>query len=244
MSQQAIDFGSFPNDPSADPIRAAFAKVQNNFTELYSVTFATGVVSLTAGAGLATSSRTGNIVISANIPNVTIQTSSSLTVGVGAPATTTTATINYGNTPFYIGLASTISTTNVVATSLTGTLTTAAQPNITSVGNLTVLNVISSITAANFYGNFIGTQFTGTFTAPGSNTQILFNQQGNINAAAYLNYTGTNLTMTGNIIATSNVNAGNANLGNTVTANYYYGNFLGPASNSSTVTSSAQPNIT
>jgi hypothetical protein len=48
MAQQIIDFGAFPNDPAADPIRAAFAKVQNNFTDLYSTTLTTGVVSLTA----------------------------------------------------------------------------------------------------------------------------------------------------------------------------------------------------
>ena len=35
MSQQNIDFGTFPDDPDADAIRTAFQKVQNKFNELY-----------------------------------------------------------------------------------------------------------------------------------------------------------------------------------------------------------------
>ena len=33
MAQQNIDFGAFPDDPSADAIRSAFQKVQENFDE-------------------------------------------------------------------------------------------------------------------------------------------------------------------------------------------------------------------
>ena len=35
MAQRNIDFGSFPDDPSADAIRTAFQKVQENFTEVF-----------------------------------------------------------------------------------------------------------------------------------------------------------------------------------------------------------------
>jgi len=34
MAQQNIDFGTFPDDPSADAIRTAFQKVQQNFNEI------------------------------------------------------------------------------------------------------------------------------------------------------------------------------------------------------------------
>ena len=34
MAQQNIDCGTFPDDPSADAIRTAFQKVQQNFTEI------------------------------------------------------------------------------------------------------------------------------------------------------------------------------------------------------------------
>jgi len=73
MTQQIIDFGAFPNDPAADGIRDAFAKVQNNFTDLYSATLNTGVQTITAGPGLAQNRTTGNVVLRANISNVTIQ---------------------------------------------------------------------------------------------------------------------------------------------------------------------------
>lgn len=35
MTQQSINVGNLPNDGTGDPIRAAFQKVNNNFTEIY-----------------------------------------------------------------------------------------------------------------------------------------------------------------------------------------------------------------
>lgn len=35
MSQQTIEVGASSNDGTGDPIRTAFIKVNNNFTELY-----------------------------------------------------------------------------------------------------------------------------------------------------------------------------------------------------------------
>ena len=101
MAQQKIDFGAFPNDPAADPIRAAFQKVQDNFTDLYATTLTTGVVSLTTGPGLTQNRTTGQVLVSANIASLTIQTQNGLTVGVGAP-TGTSATITNSATPIVI----------------------------------------------------------------------------------------------------------------------------------------------
>ena len=243
MAQQIIDFGAFPNDPAADPIRAAFAKVQNNFTDLYSATLTRGVDTITSGAGLTQNRTTGNVILSANISNVTIQTTSGLLVGVGAATGTSATIVNY-NTPFVIGLSTTISTTNIIAANLTGTIRTAAQPNITSLGTLISLGVTGNVTASNFLGNVVGGQLSGTFTSPGSNTQIIFNNRGNLGAAANLRYTGTTLTLTGEFTATGNIVAGNVQGGNLVSANYFQGTFLGPAGTASQVSASNQPNIT
>jgi hypothetical protein len=243
MAQQIIDFGAFPNDPAADPIRAAFAKVQNNFTDLYSATLTRGVDTITSGAGLTQNRTTGNVILSANISNVTIQTTSGLLVGVGAATGTSATIVNY-NTPFVIGLSTTISTTNIIAANITGTLRTAAQPNITSLGTLVSLGVTGNVTASNFLGNVVGGQLSGTFTSPGSNTQIIFNNRGNLGAAANLRYTGTTLTLTGEFTATGNIIAGNVQGGNLVSANYFQGTFLGPAGTASQVSASNQPNIT
>ncbi|KAG6943709.1 hypothetical protein JG688_00017471 [Phytophthora aleatoria] len=63
----------------------------------------------------------------------------------------------------------------ISATSLTGTLQTAAQPNITSVGTLTSLNVYGTITASNLagfltYGNQAAITTVGSLTELGINT--------------------------------------------------------------------------
>lgn len=44
MAKQTINIGQVPNDKNGDPLRVAFDKINQNFTELYNLT---GVVSLT-----------------------------------------------------------------------------------------------------------------------------------------------------------------------------------------------------
>jgi len=98
----------------------------------------TGVTRISAGAGIQLSGNTGNITISApatggSVTSIAVS-SNSLTVS-GSPITTSgTISINLPNV-------------------FAGTLTTAAQPNITSVGTLTSLNVTGNATAGNVYAN-------------------------------------------------------------------------------------------
>jgi hypothetical protein len=40
MTQQLINIGTSPNDGSGDPLRVAFAKINNNFTQLFATGFA------------------------------------------------------------------------------------------------------------------------------------------------------------------------------------------------------------
>ena len=113
-----------------------------------------------------------------------------------------------------------------VANYFTGVFTTGAssQPNITSVGTLTGLSIsgTGSITGANLVSaNF----FTGTLTTP---------IQPNITQVGTL----------GNLNVQGNIAAGNISGANLISANYFIGNFWGAANTASTVTSSAQPNIT
>jgi hypothetical protein len=118
----------------------------------------------------------------------------------------------------------------------TAVLTTSAQPNITSVGTLTGLNVNGTVTAANFTAN------TGVFTGNGANLT---------------NLTGANVTgavayaTTANSVAGANVSGTVANATYAVTAgtaNSVAGaNVSGQVSNSlvaGTVYTNAQPNIT
>ena len=287
MAQQNIDFGDFPNDPHADPIREAFQKIQNNFTELYATQFSSGVVEVVAGQGLAQNRTFGNISLTANISNIRISTGStnSLVFGTTSSPTHGNVTTTTSLTPIYIDLAPTITTVNsnfsgttttsnlrvtglvktslipegdelldlgspthrwkdlyisgntinmgaialqeqdsslvvpnilvagnidagaIAAGTVTGNLTTAVQPNITSVGTLEQLQVASTITAnALIAGTFSGNVILpdgANMQAPGSNMQIVFNDSGNAAAVPGMTFDKANtlLTIQGNIVS-------------------------------------------
>jgi hypothetical protein len=116
------------------------------------------------------------------------------------------------------------STGDLSATLLTGTLTTNAQPNITSVGTLTGLNVNGTITAVNFTAN------TGVFTGNGSGltniqggnvignvtsaiTANFANYAGNVTVASQSNITSVG-TLTGlNVSGNASFTGSNISLG-------------------------------
>lgn len=58
MSQQIINIGALPNDGTGDPIRVAYGKINNNFTELYGG-FSQYVSRIIAGSGVSISPTTG-----------------------------------------------------------------------------------------------------------------------------------------------------------------------------------------
>lgn len=230
MSQELIDFGVFPNDPDADAVRTAFQKTQNNFTELYTLTVSTGVVSVQPGAGIAVNQTQGNVTVTANISSITVQTSNNLVVGVGTP-TGKTATITTASTPIAIDLASNITVNKITANFISGALTAGPQPGITGIGALSNLSVTGDITANAFIGNVIGGTISGVFTAPASNTQIIYNNSGVIDGSPDLTWDGSTLTVRGDVdanniqsntlTAVGNILAGNANLGNIARANSF-----------------------
>ena len=92
-----------------------------------------------------------------------------------------------------------------------------AQGNVLAQGQVSATGNI--VTAQYFVGNFLG-NITGNLSVGGSNTQILFNQNGNVGAAGGLTYnSGSNvLTVLGVISAQSNVIAGNVSLTSSVFA--------------------------
>jgi len=115
MTQQYIDFGSFPNDPSAESIREAFQKIQDNFTDLYTNSLKQGVLEVVPGFGLRNEDEriSGNLVVYANVANVTIKTTpNSLVVKPELSTSFSNVAVVSDTTPFVIGLANTISTVN------------------------------------------------------------------------------------------------------------------------------------
>jgi hypothetical protein len=110
-------------------------------------------------------------------------------------------------------------------------LTAGPQPGITGIGALSNLSVTGDITARNFRGNLIGGTISGTFTAPASNTQLMYNKSGVIGGSPDLTWDDLTLTVNGDIeadniqsntlTAVGNIVGGNANLGDTATANHF-----------------------
>jgi len=218
MSQQNIDFGTFPDDPDADAIRTAFQKVQNNFNELFSTTTAGEVISVnrSPGAGIQVNSPTGNVIITANIACVQVATSS-LSIGQGGNGGTSATITGSAQTLFVDINPANVFSNNFAAVggglaNLTGTLTTAAsaQPNITSVGTLASLTITANITAGNVYANSgtVGaSSLVGTLTAAASSQP--------------------NITSVGTLTALTMASTGNIAGGNAVSANYFFGDGSG-----------------
>jgi hypothetical protein len=172
MSQNNIDFGTFPDDPSADAIRTAFTKVQNNFNQLFDANANSAVLSInrTPGAGITVNNPTGNVVVSANIACVQVSTSS-LSIGRGvngfssATITSSAQTLVVDLNPNLVLSNYFASTSNSLAI-FNGNLSTNsnAQSNVTSLGTLVGLNVSgnASFTGSNIYiSNVSNLRITG-----------------------------------------------------------------------------------
>ena len=138
---------------------------------------------------------------------------------------------------------------NIVATNLTGTLLTAAQPNVTSLGNLTALNSSGTIQTTGGiigYGGLTGTLQTAAqpnVTSLGNLTSLA--SSGTIQTTGII-YSNANIastsTTTGAIIVNGTVGgigvAGNINAGNVNATNFVATSFVG------TLLTAAQPNVT
>jgi hypothetical protein len=70
MAQQTINIGTVANDGTGDPLRTAFDKVNDNFTELYSDD-AGDVNQVTGTGGITASPTTGNVVVNLDDDSIT-----------------------------------------------------------------------------------------------------------------------------------------------------------------------------
>lgn len=133
--------------------------------------------------------------------------------------------------------------------------------NVTNSSDVMTFNTLGNVRAANFIGNVIG-NISGNISAPGFNTQVIFNSSGTFGTSANLTFNGSELVITGNANATvfNGSGAGLSNLpGANVTgavslantANSVAGaNVTGTVANANlalfanSIVSSSQPNIT
>jgi hypothetical protein len=201
--------------------------------------------------------------------NVLMKLNTSNTAGAPTWLTVLTSTSSDGNAVFntvtanYIGNGARLNSINGANVSkvanatyadTSGTVVTAAQPNITSVGTMTALNVNGNVTAQNFIGNIVG-----NFNVPGANTQVLYNLNGSAGANPFFTFNSDTKTLTvsgGRMVSgvfeggggnLSNIQAGNVT-GTVASASYAANagnaNTATTAVTASTVTSASQPVIT
>ena len=129
-------------------------------------------------------------------------------------------------------------TGTIGAASLTGTLTTASQPNVTSLGTLTTLNVSGIITGANITAN------TGVFTGNGSSLTALNASNVSTGTLAQARLANASLTLGSTSLTLGSTVTTVAGL-TSITSATFVGDLTGNVSGSAaTVTTNAQPNIT
>jgi len=223
MAQQIIDFGSFPDDPDADPIRAAFEKTQTNFTDLYRLTTSSGVLSInrTKQPGISVNSSTGNVLVSADFSRLNVQTTS-LEVGLTPNSLGYATTVNNAIQTLFIDLRdnSYISNSLVVGNPNTApNVMIGAVPN-TSMG-LGDIVANGTITGNIILGNLANIAGNVNVTGNVNITNNLFANNGNFttNVNVGANLSANNADITTNVNVGANLSASNANITNNVEAN-------------------------
>jgi len=156
------------------------------------------------------------------------------------------------NSRFYGDINGNILGTTASFTSVTGTLLTASQPNVTSLGTLNSLAVTGNVTAGNVNSSFYGDQFGNSTGTSGSFTNVT----GTLQTAAQPNVTSlgtlTELVVTGNVTAgnvagtqfSGNIVGATGNFSGNVNTNNIIGTIGDFTTVNGTLQTSAQPNIT
>jgi hypothetical protein len=153
------------------------------------------VTSIQNGNSNVTTFANGNVTVSsAGVANV-LEVTSTGTITSGTASVTGTVTGGNIVTTGTVSATGNITGGNLSGANLTGTLLTASQLNITSVGTLGSLSIIGTVTGGN-----IATAGTVSATS-------------NITTAGNLSVTG-NVTTSGLISATGNITGNNVNIGN------------------------------
>ena len=177
----------------------------------------TGAVGITGNVSAANVNASGNISVAGNVNAGNVITAGTANIG-------TLLTNNINANALTSGTVSSDRLTGIYAISISGlaaaanTVTDAAQPNITSVGNLTSVVVVGNVTGGNL--NTAGrVTATGNINGGNINTAGLVSATGNITGG---NLNATGLSLSGNVVSAIN---STANI--TTSANVSGGNILG-----------------
>jgi hypothetical protein len=197
-----------------------------------------------------------NVTGNANVGNVSATNGTFTNVSGNGSSLSSITGANVSGQVSFAATANSVAGANVSGTvssaTTAGTVTTNAQPNITSVGTLSSLSVNGNITASNIVG--ILANGSSNISIPASAGNINFSRGGSANIVVI---TGTGANIVGTLDVT-----GNATLGNVSATNGTFTNVSGngsaltsitganvtgtvsSASTAGTVTANAQPNIT
>ena len=201
LSQLDANFATVPN--YANTAGNVVNAVQANITSVGTLTF----LSVRGNVNSGNLKTTGAVSASGNVSAGNINTGGAVSAygTITGGSLTTAGNITGGN----LSTGGRVSATGTITG---GNLTTPGQ--ISAQGNILAQGIISAtgniVTAANFVGNFLG-NITGNLSVGGSNTQVLFNSNGNVGAAGGLTYnSGSNtLGILGVVSAQGNIYGGN-----------------------------------
>ncbi len=182
----------------------------------------TGNLNVTANANI-----TGNVTASRLVSNIATGTAPIQVTSTTRVANLSVAYANVSDFAVVTSQSTGIYYPVFVSGSSTANYALAANSGISA--NIANGTIIATTVVGNLTGNVTGNvsgNISGTFVAPGSNTQALFNDDGNVNASSGFTFNkSTNLlTVTGNISGGNLTTAGalsvtgNANVGNLGTA--------------------------
>jgi hypothetical protein len=201
LSQLDANFATTPQ--YANTAGNVVNAVQANITSVGTLTS----VSVTGNVNSGNLRTTGSVSATGNIAAGNIATGGTVSAfGTVTGGSFVTAGNITGANVFTGGRVS--ATGNITGGNITTSGRVSAQGNILAQGIVSAVGNI--VTDANFVGNFLG-NITGNLSVGGSNTQVLFNLNGNVGAAGGLTYnSGSNtLGILGVVSAQGNISGGN-----------------------------------
>ncbi len=205
-----------------------------------SVTGIATAASVVGGVITGSSASVTGVITGASVVGGVITGSSASVTGVVTGASVVGGVITGSS----VSVTGNVMANNVSATDLAGTLSTAAQTNITSVGTLTALAVTGNITSGNVQGTLhSGNTVSVTGVITGESVVGVNITAGNISASGIVtgnvvsadvfsgtsvsasgNVSGGNIVTIGRVVATGNVTANNITLGGQLTTiGYIFG---------------------
>jgi hypothetical protein len=215
MTQQVIDVGNVANDGQGDPLRTAFIKTNNNFTELYNIGGISGIANGTSNIGIV---EDGTVSISsANVANVFVVSGTGATNlgllisnNISATGNVTVGGLYFGNGSQLTGVISSAPAALITGSTLSANVT---SSSLTSVGILTSVSVSGNVQGGNL-------RTAGAISASGNILGQNISTVGDL--AATGNITGGNVTTSGQLSVTGNITSSGV-----VTANSFVGNGAG-----------------